>query len=305
VNLERDDADKDAPLYKAAWEFAYDGMVAVDAHGVIIAANPAAGRVFGYPHETLTGTNLAKLLPQAVRASHLTWLADFVTSGKSRLMAEHRQVKGRHKSGRLLALEVALSPVHYQGQPYVIALIRDIEERQKLEASLERMAFEDPLTGLANRRAFMAALRQALPLARSAGQQVALFYLDLDGFKAINDQYGHKIGDMVLKKASGYLRAALRGSDVLARLGGDEFAAILRGTLTPPLAELIAERLKAQFRQPLLLAGIWHTIEVSLGIALYPLEAQTASQLLKYADRAMYEQKRRHQEARVRGYKKE
>ena len=168
-------------------------------------------------------------------------------------------------------------------------LRRDLRERDEL---LTRLAFEsqhDALTQLPNRRAFNESLDQALALARRAERPLALIYLDLDGFKPVNDEYGHATGDRVLKAIAQRWRVLLREGEVLARLGGDEFAVVAEGD--PAAIECLAARMINALDTPLL-AELPHVkVGVSIGMAQFPVHGDDRRRLVAAADTAMYRAK--------------
>ncbi len=168
---------------------------------------------------------------------------------------------------------------------------RDVEHEKYV-----RLAKTDPLTGLANRRNFDAMLKERIDL---YGMQVpprrfALGYLDLDGFKPINDQHGHAVGDEVLRIVSERLRAVLRGSDFVGRHGGDEFMLMLDLTGEPEALEKMATRLLTAIAKPIKASAGEVGVTGSLGFAMFPLDAFDIEELKKYADAAMYEAKKQH-----------
>jgi len=184
-----------------------------------------------------------------------------------------------------------------QGTPVkMMGVVRDITEEKAWASQMHRLAHHDPLTGLPNRLVFEDRLSSALDRARRSESRVALVFIDLNGFKAINDQLGHRAGDQVLVAMAGRLRESLRGSDSVARLGGDEFVAVLEG-LSPHRApadeaQAIAGKLLAALSPPVPVDGSLQHIGTSLGIALFPEHAQNMDRLIHVADQAMYEAKR-------------
>ncbi len=153
--------------------------------------------------------------------------------------------------------------------------------------SLHSMAHTDPLTGLPNRRGLNAAMDESLRLA-SADRMVAVYVLDLDGFKQVNDQFGHDVGDELLIAVAARLRANVRHSDVIARLGGDEFVVISSGLSSEPQARELGEKLVKAFGESFVLSGQTCTIGITIGYSLAPLDGDDALSLLKLADAAMY-----------------
>lgn len=178
----------------------------------------------------------------------------------------------------------------------MMGVVRDITEEKHWASQLHRLAHHDPLTGLPNRLVFEEHLGRALDRARRNTTRVALVFIDLNGFKAINDHYGHAAGDQLLKETGARLSGALRESDIVARLGGDEFVAILEGI---PLdrsldeeARLIAGKILAALAPPIPLGATLQRIGASLGIAVFPDHAPNMDKLIHIADLAMYQAKR-------------
>lgn len=168
---------------------------------------------------------------------------------------------------------------------------QQLEALQQSREELEHMARHDVLTGLPNRRAFQERLEQALSRAQRSGEHFALFFIDVDNFKSINDRFGHQGGDAVLKIVALRLVATTRKADAIARLGGDEFVVLLDNPSNRQDVILIAEKLLESVRSPILHRGIELQVGFSIGISMYPDDGRTASDLMARADRAMYEAK--------------
>jgi diguanylate cyclase (GGDEF)-like protein len=167
------------------------------------------------------------------------------------------------------------------------ALERDVAERQRLEQQLRHQALHDSLTGLANRRLLRDRVAQALSRVSRHGGQVAVLFIDLDGFKAVNDRLGHAAGDALLVAVAGRLLTGRRASDTVARLGGDEFAVLVED-VDADGATVVAERVVASLREPFVVAGQQVTVSASVGTALGPRASDLADDLLRDADMAMY-----------------
>ncbi|MGH6782268.1 MAG: putative bifunctional diguanylate cyclase/phosphodiesterase, partial [Sphingomonadaceae bacterium] len=159
------------------------------------------------------------------------------------------------------------------------------------EAQAQHLAFHDTLTGLANRAMFQDRLDHALAAVRRGGPAVALFYLDLDRFKAVNDTLGHPAGDQLIRQVATRLQEATRDEDTVARLGGDEFAIIQTGGVTPPMAEVLCLRLVEVMGEPFDLDGTRVAVGVSIGVAIAPIHAGDRIELSRKADIALYEAK--------------
>jgi diguanylate cyclase (GGDEF)-like protein len=178
-----------------------------------------------------------------------------------------------------------------------VARIHDRYERRKLEEGnrLFMLANFDPLTGLPNRQLFMNRLEQALTSAARSKLKVAVLYLDLDGFKQVNDYYGHQTGDKVLQRAARIFQHSVRETDTVGRLGGDEFVVLLQNIGDRSGAESVARKIKKAFRQPSVepngISKILPVLGTSVGVAVYPEDGSTSAELLKAADQAMYRDK--------------
>jgi diguanylate cyclase (GGDEF)-like protein len=167
----------------------------------------------------------------------------------------------------------------------------EIEEREKVTAELDFLANHDALTGLPSLRLCKDRLDQSLAEARRNRQTSAVMFLDLDGFKEINDQHGHEFGDLVLKATADRIRDEIRETDTVARIGGDEFVIILSSLPESNIADRIAASVIKRIAQPVQIRSNEVTISASIGISLYPQDGTTAKELIRSADDAMYKVK--------------
>ena len=165
---------------------------------------------------------------------------------------------------------------------------RDVTEIALARERIASLAYSDPLTGLANRTSLMPALDQAVQRARRKNSKISVVFLDLDGFKQINDLYGHDAGDALLIELAGRMRDNLRSSDLIARLGGDEFLVVLEEIQDPATVEIVAKKLLVETVRPYSLPGAQASVTASIGISMVPDDAADASALMKHADMAMY-----------------
>ena len=170
-------------------------------------------------------------------------------------------------------------------------LVFDISATKEAHDRIHYLAWHDTLTGLANREQLQEVLHQRLDVARAAGQQMALLFVDLDRFKTINDSLGHQVGDELLQTCAQRLRDAVRGSDVVGRLGGDEFVLVLTGVESSDSVARIAIKLLHRIAAPMKIQGRELHVTASLGISVYPQDGTTASELMRHADAAMYHAK--------------
>jgi len=202
--------------------------------------------------------------------------------------------------GRILGavvVESLSSAEHYSTEDrdlleFVATQLATAVERKRVEEDLRFLAHHDPLTGLTNRSLFYDRLETALRAARRSGEIIALLYLDLDGFKQINDSRGHELGDLMLREVARRLEANTREADTVARMGGDEFTVLLTGLTGPSSAQNTLLKLREALAAPMLLCGESFAMRASIGLALYPRDGESAEQLLRTADAGMYAMKR-------------
>lgn len=192
----------------------------------------------------------------------------------------------------LLALVVLLAAVlRYQVRRQTGALQREIEQRRLVQERLKHLAYHDNLTNLPNRQGFNEALGQALKRVHDRSQRLALLFIDVDRLKNVNDGLGHAAGDMLLQRVAERLLASLRSHDHISRFGGDEFVVIVSDVDNPKEPEIVAQRLMQSLKTPIDIGVTQVYVTASIGIALYPDDAQSVEDLLKNADTAMYQAK--------------
>ncbi len=184
-------------------------------------------------------------------------------------------------------------PIEYQDRPAVLGWFYDITDRKLEEDEVEYEAFHDLLTGLPNRLQLHNRFHKALANAERRHTGLALMFIDLDRFKPVNDQFGHDIGDMLLKAVAGRLVDCLRQSDTAARIGGDEFVVLLSNVRNEQNALMIGEKIRLALEMPFKIAGHMINISSCIGVAIYPEHAEKEEELLKRADIAMYNAKAR------------
>lgn len=195
--------------------------------------------------------------------------------------------RARRLDGSVFWVEVALRSSLISGEPRVLAVVRDITERKQSEERLARYAMHDSLTGLPNRRLLADRVAQTIAVARRHASMMALLFVDLDRFKAINDTYGHGVGDEVLIQVAERLKLCVRNSDTVGRLGGDEFIIVLGGLSEKRHVSKVAQTILDAIGRPYHVAENELTLSVSIGIALYPEDAETVEELIRNSDMAM------------------
>jgi diguanylate cyclase (GGDEF)-like protein len=271
-------------------ENAAEGIVVVSEEGTINFVNPAMARMLNGTVAGIEGTPILDYLetsgiPTAWKDSEFYkhWLR-----GEAYRLHD---ASLRAVSGQVLPVALSSSPLPRLQRSMVI-LALDMSVVRNLYAQLESQAATDALTGLLNRRGFHQALEANLARLDRSGKRMAILYVDLDGFKRINDSLGHAAGDQVLRQVGDLLRSSLRPYDVLARMGGDEFTALLDGLEHPEDAARIAEKLIELVSVRHRVDGMDVTLGASIGIASYPECGRSVDGLMRAADMAMYEAKR-------------
>jgi len=307
-----------------------DGLLTLDARGSVVSCNKACTEIFGYTQEALTGKDANVLLPGVISGNEGDDLIRDRKVWKQRMRGMSREVTGRRQDGRSFPAEIDVSRITLQGEPVYIVVVRDITEKKvareqlqrfnqelenrveerteelaqandklrheigeriKAQEELTHLATHDALTGLPNRSLFSEHLDMTLNNARRHNRKLALLFLDLDGFKAVNDTCGHAAGDRLLQRIAGRMRSCIRREDILARMGGDEFTLLLTDFNHTADASRIAKKLIDTVNEPISVNGKQCHVGVSIGISLFPDSAQDAHTLLRLADDAMYHAK--------------
>jgi diguanylate cyclase (GGDEF)-like protein/PAS domain S-box-containing protein len=267
-----------------------DAVVVSGPDGHIVFANQKVESLTGYRPSELIGLAVEILVPLGIRRRHVQLRRGFYRRGLARPMGEaDADLSLRRKDGSSVPVEISLGPVGAN----TVAVIRDVTERRLLEKAMEHRALHDPLTDIANRTLFFDRLRQSILNARRDGNAFALVMLDVDGFKAINDQYGHAVGDEVLKQLAARLCHGMRATDTTARIGGDEFAWILPRVSSISAAERMVRKRLAVVQKRISIDRHEIDIRVSAGIAICPGDGRSADSIIRRADAMMYAAKRR------------
>ncbi len=277
-----------------------EAIIVSDSSGKIVMVNAQAEKLFGYSREEMIGASIETLVPDRFRAIHTTHRNGYIAlhAPPLREMGKGRELFARKKDGSEFSTEISLGPLKTKAGNFVISAVRDVTERKQFEELIRHQATHDALTGLPNRVLFHDILVHAAAHAQRTEKLLAVMFLDLDGFKNINDTLGHDYGDRLLVEIARRLTRALRGSDlvardddIIARQGGDEFTVLLQGVTVVENIIQIAERMLAAIAVPFWADEHEMHITASLGITVFPFDDTDIENLLQNADTAMYRAK--------------
>jgi diguanylate cyclase (GGDEF)-like protein/PAS domain S-box-containing protein len=277
--------------YRGLLEAAPDAMVVVNHDGEIVLLNVQAENQFGYRRDELVGQKVKNIIPEGF-AERL--IADALRSAEDALAQQIGtgiELSGRRKDGSEFPIEIMLSPLKGADGILVTAAIRDITTRKKAEALIIHSSEHDFLTGLPNRMLLSDRVNQAIRMAIRHKRKVAVLFLDLDGFKHINDSLGHPTGDKLLQSVGKRLVDCVRGSDTVSRQGGDEFVVLLSEEEDSEDASITAKRLLRAVAEAHFIDQHDLHVTCSIGISVYPDDGLNAETLIKNADTAMYQAK--------------
>ena len=282
-------AEDDVRLASKVFETTTDGIVISGPDDRIITVNAAFTRLTGYAQDEMLGQPVDGALFAPLDADEFAAQMTSLHRDGSLTAEVHRL----DKNGRELDLWLSASVVRDNAGAIVnhVRTYTDISRLKGAQRQLEQLVNIDVLTGLPNRRRFHERLEHALQRARRSGQEVGLLFLDLDGFKSVNDNFGHDIGDELLRQAAGRLASCMRATDAPCRLGGDEFTVILEGSTAPDHAIFVSRRIQNELAKPFLIGNGKLHVGTSIGIAFFPAHGLTAADLVGRADQAMYQAK--------------
>jgi diguanylate cyclase (GGDEF)-like protein/PAS domain S-box-containing protein len=266
-----------------------DGIIVTDRKGIIFSANPAFFQSTGYKQSEILGKSLKQLTSIHHSPNFFTTVWEQIKSNGY----WEGEIWNRNQAGEIMPQWLSINVIkdsnhnitHYLGIYSAVSRQKHIQER------IHRLAYYDVLTGLPNRQLFTDRLNQAIKYAGRHTTRLALFFLDLDRFKNINDSLGHSIGDKVLQLTAERLSKCVRQTDTLARLGGDEFTIIVQDVNEDFDAILVAEKVVKAFKTPIIVDTHELFLTPSIGIALFPDDGENSEELIKHADTAMYRAK--------------
>ncbi|MFT4416763.1 diguanylate cyclase domain-containing protein [Fredinandcohnia humi] len=274
--------------YSRFVEFAPVGIL-IHKFGVIHYINPSGKRILGTNLTTdIVGRHFLEFIhPDYHDIIRKRW--DIIREESNQV--ETIEEKMIRVDETIIDVEVSTYSYKIKGETYVQIFFSDISARKEAERKNYHMAFHDPLTDLPNRRFFTRKLNQAIKASAKSKNAFAVLFIDLDGFKQVNDTYGHDVGDLLLQHVSIRLMNCLQDKDTLSRFGGDEFNILLEDT-TFNHTKMVAEKIVAALQNDFQFDNITTNVTPSIGIAFYPTDGETPELLLKYADEAMFEAKR-------------
>ncbi len=283
-------AEQRLQLAASVFSHAREGIMITDPQGILIDVNSAFTHITGYTRDEVLGKS-TRLLNSGRQGKefYVSLWNDLKTQGHWA-----GEMWNRRKSGEVYAQVATISSV-CDAEGHVmryVALFSDVSQQKETELRLQHVAHFDALTGLPNRALLSDRLRQAMVQTLRRGGKLAVVFLDLDGFKAVNDTHGHNVGDKLLIALATRMKQALRDGDTLARIGGDEFVALLLDLPDHESCTPVLDRLRMAAAQPLIIEAKTLQVSGSLGVVFYPQsEPVEADQLLRQADQAMYQAK--------------
>jgi diguanylate cyclase (GGDEF)-like protein/PAS domain S-box-containing protein len=276
-------------LLAGVFKHSREGIVIADASGRVVDVNRALCEISGYSRDEVVGQLPAHFYSGRHEPAFYQAIADTLQQ-QGHWQGE---VWNRRKDGTLYPVLLSISVIYDQqgAVRHYIAVFADITVMKEQEARLDRMAHHDPLTQLPNRVLLGDRMRVAIAQAARSEQWLAICFMDLDGFKRVNDRYGHDVGDQLLIRIAERLQGVMRGGDTVARLGGDEFALLLSGLPDIDACHRSLHQVLETVAQPCDIGDIEVQVSASIGVTLYPQDEQDADTLLRHADQAMYKAK--------------
>jgi diguanylate cyclase (GGDEF)-like protein/PAS domain S-box-containing protein len=277
--------------YQALFELAPNGYLVTNRQGKIYQANRAAGRLFSIPQTYLINKPLLVFIDESDQQIFQSLLL-----GLNQTQDWEVTVKKGNEEKRIFAFSITEVKAIGDGEDTLLWMLRDITERKQADAEIHRIAYYDSITNLPNRLLVLEYVQKALALAKRSYCYSALLFMDLDGFKAVNDTCGHNIGDRLLAEVGMRLKQSLRETDTAGRFGGDEFIILLPELsygleVATRLSFSVAQKIRTSITIPFLLDEKEVVIGASIGITLFPKGTETVNDLLRKGDIAMYQAK--------------
>jgi len=287
----RKQADDELKQAATVFDNSVEGIVVTDSMANVITVNQAFTEITGYSRDEVIGQN-----PRLWKSDHhdRSFFHDMWASLEKR--GQWRgEIWNRRKNGQVFPCWQTIRAVRDDSGTTTryVSLIADITAIKESQAQIEHLAHHDPLTDLPNRLLFTARLDHAIERAHREKHYIGVFFMDLDEFKHINDSLGHPVGDKILQQVAERLKLQVRNDDTIARIGGDEFNLLMEEVGSPQEAGIVAEKLLSAFSEPFVAEGNTLYLTVSIGISIYPEDGNEVTSLVRNADTAMYQAKKK------------
>jgi diguanylate cyclase (GGDEF)-like protein/PAS domain S-box-containing protein len=271
-------------------ETSNDAIFSVSEESLITSWNRGSEEIFGYSAGEIIGSPIFTIIPAELEheRAHI-WQT--ILSGEHIQYFETTRIR---KDGRQFYVSISASPLMNANGEIIgnSVIARDVTERRKMEEIIKHQAHYDVLTNLPNRKFFMEFLSLEVAQARRNGNKMALMFLDLNGFKQVNDTLGHDCGDRLLQGVAQRLKACIREADIVARLGGDEFTVLMTDITQRDDVDIVLGKILGVFESPFILDGAAVESATSIGVSIFPDDGESGEDLMKKADSAMYEAKK-------------
>ena len=283
----RKEAEQEMKHSEARFKALHDassGAIVIHENGKVLECNASVLKLFGYTYEEAIGMNGFYFIADKS--------LDIVLSHIKNANEEPYEVIGQHKNGTKFPMRIESREIIYKNKSTRVTEFNDITQEKRAETKLKHMAHYDALTNLPNRILFTDRLKQSIAHVKRRSESLAVVYIDIDGFKEINDNYGHDMGDKFLIAISKKMKNALRNEDTIARFGGDEFVAVIANLEKEKDCEITLNRLLSAASSKIDIENISLQVSASLGVTMYPNDNEDPGMLIRHADQAMYEAKR-------------
>jgi len=287
---EQKSAEAKLELAANVFMHSHEGILITDVNGIIIDVNESFSNITGYARQEVLGNNPRMFKSGRHDSAFYIAMWDALLNERS----WRGEIWNKRKDGKIFAVILTISAIQNAAGVVMnyVALLTDITSIKEYHDQLEHQARYDKLTGLPNRILLSDRLQHALVQSQRTPQLMAVVFLDLDGFKAVNDNHGHGIGDELLVIVTQRMKAALREGDTLARVGGDEFVAILINLEDTLACNIVLDRLLRAVSTPVLVGDTTLHVSASIGVTLHPQDEGDSDSLISFADQAMYQAKR-------------
>lgn len=294
INAIEEGKDRVEGYFEEVFNASPNGMVLVDRRGEILLVNEYLATLSQYSVSELKGMAIETLVPKHLRRRHQIDREAYVQNPHRRIVGSGKRLSLLKKDGSSCPVDVSISPAHVNGEQITVAAVVDLKHRIKLEENLqhlERKAYLDALTQVNNREWFEESIDFFLEGARRLNKKVAFCFCDLDGFKQINDDHGHGIGDDVLIEVSKRMKQVTRKGDAIIRYGGDEFLIILNHISQASDVDRVMKALLNVMSTPIVIGNLALTCSASIGVSLFPDDGLEPQELVEQADHSLYKVK--------------